>query len=481
MGRAAVRRAPRRGAAPGEPLAGGLPGAAPRRARHRAQPDALRLPPAHPGGSGQPGAEALALRSVIFGGEALDLAEPAPVVRPATATRARRSSTCTASPRRPCTSPTGPSAPADLDEAPGSVDRPAHPGSARSTCSTGTCEPVPVGVAGRDVRRRRGRGPRLPRPPGADRASASSRTGFSPGAGRAPLPHRRSRAAAAGRRHRIPGPHRRPGEDPRLPHRAGRDRGGAGAPPVESSDAVVLPREDGAGRSGWWPTSSAGRRAAPAAGELRGFLRERLPEYMVPAASSSSPALPLTANGKVDRRALPAPERSRPSLRQDFAAPQATPTEQAARRGLARRARAWSRSASTTTSSTSAATPSAASGWWPLARARRVRRGAPQTLRAPVARAPWRRSPQDEAAGPAATGRSRWSPRGPGAAPRGAVGRLPAVQAASGLLFHCRPRQKGYDVYLTSFRSAPAAFDAAAMQAALAQLIAPPPDPAHRL
>nr|QEO74619.1 AMP-dependent synthetase and ligase [uncultured bacterium] len=66
--------------------------------------------------------------------------------------------------------------------------------------------------------------------------------------------------------------------------------------------------------------------AAPAAGELREFLHTKLPEHMIPALFVELEALPLTAHGKVDRRALPAPDQSRPHLSKEFVAPR-TPVE----------------------------------------------------------------------------------------------------------------------------------------------------------
>jgi nonribosomal peptide synthetase DhbF len=50
--------------------------------------------------------------------------------------------------------------------------------------------------------------------------------------------------------------------------------------------------------------------AAPEPAALREHLLARLPEHMVPAGWIFLPAIPLTAHGKVDRRALPSPERA---------------------------------------------------------------------------------------------------------------------------------------------------------------------------
>ncbi|MBE9224524.1 amino acid adenylation domain-containing protein [Phormidium sp. LEGE 05292] len=60
--------------------------------------------------------------------------------------------------------------------------------------------------------------------------------------------------------------------------------------------------------------------------ELRHFLKEKLPEYMVPSVFIQIEALPLTPNGKIDRNALPKPDTTRPELEKVYTPP-STPIE----------------------------------------------------------------------------------------------------------------------------------------------------------
>ncbi len=64
----------------------------------------------------------------------------------------------------------------------------------------------------------------------------------------------------------------------------------------------------------------------PLSSELRAFLKQQLPDYMIPALFVFLEALPLTPNGKVDRRALPAPDRTKYKRDKVYVAPR-TPVE----------------------------------------------------------------------------------------------------------------------------------------------------------
>src|ERR1700683_3374401 len=63
------------------------------------------------------------------------------------------------------------------------------------------------------------------------------------------------------------------------------------------------------------------REHTPTANDLRSFLKEKLPEYMVPAVFMVLDSLPTMPNGKVDRSALPKPDQTRPEMAKAFVAP----------------------------------------------------------------------------------------------------------------------------------------------------------------
>jgi non-ribosomal peptide synthase protein (TIGR01720 family) len=94
-------------------------------------------------------------------------------------------------------------------------------------------------------------------------------------------------------------------------------------------EVVVITREDKPGDKKLVAYYCAAQEVALDA--MRAHMKARLPDYMVPAAVMRMEALPLTSNGKVDRRALPAPDVSRASRKDTYLAPR-TPAEQAVAR-----------------------------------------------------------------------------------------------------------------------------------------------------
>ncbi|MFC4494856.1 amino acid adenylation domain-containing protein [Streptomyces ovatisporus] len=102
-------------------------------------------------------------------------------------------------------------------------------------------------------------------------------------------------------------------------------------------DVLVVPLEDRPGDVrlvAYAVVPGVGERDTDAregtAAELIGLARAGLPEYMVPAAAVLLDALPLTANGKVDRRALPAPGTGRTGASGEYVAPRDEVEEQIA-------------------------------------------------------------------------------------------------------------------------------------------------------
>jgi amino acid adenylation domain-containing protein len=86
-------------------------------------------------------------------------------------------------------------------------------------------------------------------------------------------------------------------------------------------EAVVIMRDDGLDAKRLVAYIVPDRQYTYTINDLRGFLKEKLPDYMVPSAFVALDVLPLTPNGKLDRRALPAPDQARPKLEETFIPP----------------------------------------------------------------------------------------------------------------------------------------------------------------
>jgi len=92
-------------------------------------------------------------------------------------------------------------------------------------------------------------------------------------------------------------------------------------------DVVVVARGSDSGEGRLVAYFTCSDQPNPTVSELRGFLKKNLPDYMVPSAFVMLDTIPLTPNGKLDRKALPEPDKLRPQLDTWYAAPR-SPTEE---------------------------------------------------------------------------------------------------------------------------------------------------------
>jgi acyl carrier protein len=91
--------------------------------------------------------------------------------------------------------------------------------------------------------------------------------------------------------------------------------------------SVVLAREDVSGDKRLVAYVVPSHGPAPTTPELRAFLKDKLPDYMVPSAFVFLDAMPLTPNGKLDRKALPAPDQNSAGSAEGYVSPR-TPVEE---------------------------------------------------------------------------------------------------------------------------------------------------------
>ena len=86
-------------------------------------------------------------------------------------------------------------------------------------------------------------------------------------------------------------------------------------------EAVVIAREDRPGDKRLVAYVVCVKGQTPIVSDFRAFLQQKLPRYMIPSVFVTLDTLPLTFNGKIDRKALPAPDQARPELSETFIAP----------------------------------------------------------------------------------------------------------------------------------------------------------------
>jgi amino acid adenylation domain-containing protein len=86
-------------------------------------------------------------------------------------------------------------------------------------------------------------------------------------------------------------------------------------------ESVVMAREDQPGDKRLVAYIVSHPEQVAASSELRGFLQQKLPNYMIPSAFVMLETIPLTPNGKIDYRALPAPNEVKQELEGAFTAP----------------------------------------------------------------------------------------------------------------------------------------------------------------
>jgi len=91
-------------------------------------------------------------------------------------------------------------------------------------------------------------------------------------------------------------------------------------------EAVVVAREDVPGDKRLVAYLVAASQNSSVS-EISGFLKAKLPEYMIPSIFMFLDALPSTPNGKIDRKSLPAPDRHRDGLEQAYVAPRSLTEE----------------------------------------------------------------------------------------------------------------------------------------------------------